>query len=96
MTSCLLSCMTKPFQKNSTRNPIALRMAKTLWSFGRSECNRVKGKNIPPQRRAKLFPSRVDPIEKGDKNENCRVGFSERVSIHLKALSSIRLLFYFS
>ena len=23
-------------------NPIALRMAKTLWSFGRSECNRVK------------------------------------------------------
>ena len=23
-------------------NPLALRMAKTLWSFGRSECNRVK------------------------------------------------------
>ena len=23
-------------------NPIALRMAKTLWSFGHSECNRVK------------------------------------------------------
>ena len=23
-------------------NPIALRMAKTLWSFGYSECNRVK------------------------------------------------------
>ena len=23
-------------------NPIALRTAKTLWSFGRSECNRVK------------------------------------------------------
>ena len=23
-------------------NPIALRMAKTLWSFGLSECNRVK------------------------------------------------------
>ena len=23
-------------------NPIALRMAKPLWSFGRSECNRVK------------------------------------------------------
>ena len=22
-------------------NPIALRMAKTLWSFGHSECNRV-------------------------------------------------------
>ena len=24
-------------------NPIALKMAKTLWSFGHSECNRVKG-----------------------------------------------------
>ena len=24
-------------------NPTALRMAKTLWSFGHSECNRVKG-----------------------------------------------------
>ena len=23
-------------------NPIALRTAKTLWSFGRSECNKVK------------------------------------------------------
>ena len=23
-------------------NPIALRMAKTLWSFGRTECKRVK------------------------------------------------------
>ena len=23
-------------------NPIALRMAKTLWSFGHSQCNRVK------------------------------------------------------
>ena len=25
-------------------NPIALRKAKTLWSFGLSECNRVSGK----------------------------------------------------
>ena len=24
-------------------NPIALRMAKTLWSFGHSECSRVNG-----------------------------------------------------
>ena len=23
-------------------NPVALRAAKTLWSFGRSDCNRVK------------------------------------------------------
>ena len=30
----------------STLNPVALRMAKTLWSFGFSECNRVKGKKI--------------------------------------------------
>ena len=28
-------------------NPIALRMAKTLWSFGHSECNRVKGSFAP-------------------------------------------------
>ena len=28
----------------SVINPIALRMAKTLWSFGRSECNRVNSK----------------------------------------------------
>ena len=28
-------------------NPIALRMAKTLWSFGRSECYRVKTINFP-------------------------------------------------
>ena len=27
-------------------NPIALRMAKTLWSFGHSECNRVKVKKV--------------------------------------------------
>ena len=27
---------------NRQFNPIALRNAKTLWSFGRSECNRVK------------------------------------------------------
>ena len=30
------------FSKCLLFNPIALRMAKTLWSFGRSECNRVK------------------------------------------------------
>ena len=27
-------------------NPVALRMAKTLWSFGLSECNRVNGSVI--------------------------------------------------
>ena len=31
-------------------NAIALRMAKTLWSFGHSECNRVKASfDIPAQ-----------------------------------------------
>ena len=27
-------------------DPIALRMAKTLWSFGHSECKRVKAKLV--------------------------------------------------
>ena len=34
-------------------NPIALRMAKTLWSFGHSESNRVK--NRPVFGRVSLF-----------------------------------------
>ena len=56
MTSCLLPLMVKPFQEGSTRagkdlfvgkqslsfNPFALRTAKTLWSFGCSECKWVK------------------------------------------------------
>ena len=29
-------------------NPTALRMAKTLWSFGRSKCNRVKRSMVTP------------------------------------------------
>ena len=32
--------------KNKFFNPIALRMAKTIWSFGRSECNRIKKKSM--------------------------------------------------
>ena len=31
-----------PVPKQFEVNPIALRMAKTLWSFGCSECSRVK------------------------------------------------------
>ena len=56
MTSCLLPLMVKPFQEGSTLtgknffvgkqslsfNPFALRTAKTLRSFGCSECKRVK------------------------------------------------------
>ena len=30
---------------DDTLNPIALRRAKPIWSFGCSECSRVKGKN---------------------------------------------------
>ena len=33
-------------KKGSTHNPVALRTAKTLWSFGCSECNRVKEKTL--------------------------------------------------
>ena len=33
---CLHSCVT------NTVSPLALRMAKTVWSYGRSECKRVK------------------------------------------------------
>ena len=44
--SCLLPWTKMPFHsifKESALNPIALRTAKTIWSFGRSECSRVKG-----------------------------------------------------
>ena len=38
-----LACMTCKLEKmKKYLNPIALRMAKTLWSFGHSECNMVK------------------------------------------------------
>ena len=36
--------------------------SKTSWSFGRSECNRVKGKNLSGGSR--FFPLSVDPIMK--------------------------------
>ena len=38
-----LQCLFMYFvQIGRTISPIALRTAKTLWSFGRSECNRIK------------------------------------------------------
>ena len=37
----LLSALLQRHQAAHLFNPIALRMAKTLWSFGHSECNRV-------------------------------------------------------
>ena len=43
--SCLHPVAIKHIQKGVIRNPIALRMAKTLWSCGCSECIRVKEKD---------------------------------------------------
>ena len=37
-------CIPSPW--GSTLNPFALRTTKTLWSFGHSKCNRLKGKNL--------------------------------------------------
>ena len=34
--------MTHKFGSLTQLNPVALRMAKTLWSIGLSECNRIK------------------------------------------------------
>ena len=44
-------------------NPIALRMAKTLWSFGCSECNRVKCRPLM-RRDAKLKTEELLPLKK--------------------------------
>ena len=40
-------------------NPFPLRTAKTLWSFGRSECNRVKSLYKRRRHRTKFISSRV-------------------------------------
>ena len=56
----------------SAINPIALRIAKTLWSFGYSECNRAKEKNLL------LMELREDPHFERRKNyEIDRVAFPE-------------------
>ena len=39
---CSLRLKTEKRKGMHEFNPIALRTAKTLWSFGHSECNRVK------------------------------------------------------
>ena len=59
--------------KGSILNPIALKMAKTLWRFGHSEYNRDKGKN--------LFLTELARIEKGDRNKYDRVAAFESVPI---------------
>ena len=38
-------------------NPFALRMAKTLWSFGRSECNRGKFMSVKLMKIKKFYTS---------------------------------------
>ena len=48
--------VTDSFKVMSSFNPIALRMVKTLWSFGHSECNRNKGKNFLLEGLAALLP----------------------------------------
>ena len=58
-------------------NPIALRMAKTLWSFGHSECNKVKERTAPEG--VNSFPSVMTAIEE-DKCENSNVAAHESVS----------------
>ena len=42
----LLFSFFPPFSVGVKHNPTALRRAKTLWSFGRSKCSRVKLTNI--------------------------------------------------
>ena len=46
MAICLPPGCPNPCKNGSTLNPFALKMAKTLRSFGHSECNRVKEKNF--------------------------------------------------
>ena len=65
----------------STLNPIALRMAKTLWSFDRSECNRVKEF---ANARVNSFPLESTLTEKGGKNESIRFDSPEDISFCLK------------
>ena len=52
-----------PFQKRSVVNPVALGMAKTLWSFGHSECNRIKGKNLVLAREVKVKMTELLPLK---------------------------------
>ena len=63
----LACCMKTPFKIWSTLNPIALRRAKIVYSFGLSECKRVIGKNYYP--RSKFFPLRVDSLIKRRQKE---------------------------
>ena len=52
----------KTEKEHFTFNPIALRVAKTLWSFGCSECNRVTASN----RKIADFANSPDPDDAAD------------------------------
>ena len=60
-------------------NPIALRLAKTLWSFGLSECNRVKGRTLLVGEL--ILPFKKGPLSRGEENENDRVAVPESIFI---------------
>ena len=50
-------------------NPIALKLAKTLWSFGHSECNRVKSdRKVPEKKKKKKKQSRFPRSDIQKKN----------------------------
>ena len=72
MTSCSFTGQINFSKKRFTLSPIAFRMANILWSFGYSECNRVKGKTL-----AKSFLKELPCIEKRDKFENSKVASLE-------------------
>ena len=60
-----LDCLQIQLFSSLVLNPIALRTAKTLWSFGRSECNRVKELRVGPlYRKAKMKMAVASPDEK--------------------------------
>ena len=72
----------------STLNPIALRMAKTLWSFGHSECNRVKGNMCSPN--SKFFQDLIHIWKLG--NIISRVTFPNSLPIHEPISHFVKLL----
>ena len=45
LLACCRICIKSCYNSVDAIKPITLRMAVPLWSFGYSECNRVKGKN---------------------------------------------------
>ena len=56
-------------------------MAKTLLSFGHSECDRVKIKSLRLERK---FFQELSPIENRGRSENGSVVSPESASIHFK------------